>query len=241
MWISHRKEIRKLTFRVLALRRSESILRCHVLLLLLASTFRKMVERVLVGLVEINTDFWGFFQWQLCKVNVSFIPSLHRFWYAYQFQFRTVFIAESSSCLALILTELGEISPLPSSLFVDASQLWTGLQKSVLTVLPETFNNSFYIGHWILFQVLIPCSWLFGLVINVPSFLVKNFDAKASFCIRRYPEEWMAKTYTLIWFLLLAFFPVVIMATLYSRVIHTLWFHRPPHHAFNARQQVWLD
>ncbi|XP_020605004.1 pyroglutamylated RFamide peptide receptor-like [Orbicella faveolata] len=86
-------------------------------------------------------------------------------------------------------------------------------------------------------KVIIPCSWLFGLVINFPGFLVKNFDAKAAFCIRRYPEEWMAKTYTLIWFLLLAFFPVVIMAALYSRVVHTLWFHRPQHHAFDSRQQ----
>ena len=51
----------------------------------------------------------------------------------------------------------------------------------------------------------------------------------------------MGKTYTLIWFLLLAFFPVVIMATLYSRVVHTLWFHRPQHQAFDNRQQVRLD
>jgi len=51
----------------------------------------------------------------------------------------------------------------------------------------------------------------------------------------------MAKSETLIWFLLVAFFPVVIMATLYSRVVYTLWFHRPQHRAFDNREQVRLD
>ena len=51
----------------------------------------------------------------------------------------------------------------------------------------------------------------------------------------------MGKTYTLIWFLLLAVFPVVLMAALYSRVVYTLWFYRPQHHAFDNRQQVRLD
>ena len=114
-------------------------------------------------------------------------------------------------------------------------------KEKCFNVLPGTLNNSLNSGRSLLFQVIIPCSWLFGLVINFPGFLVKNFDAKAAFCIRRYPEEWMAKTYTLIWFLLLAFFPVVIMAALYSRVVHTLWFHRPQHHAFDNRQQVRLE
>ena len=84
-------------------------------------------------------------------------------------------------------------------------------------------------------------SWLFGLVINVPGFVVKNFDEKAKFCIRRYSEEWMGKTYTLIWFLALAFFPVVIMGALYFRVVYTLWFQRVEHSAFDCRQQVRFE
>ena len=88
------------------------------------------------------------------------------------------------------------------------------------------------------FQVVIPCSWIFGLVINFPGFIVKNFDPKATFCIRRYSEDWMGKTYTLIWSLLLAFLPALIMAALYVRVVHLLWFHRAEHPAFDHRQQV---
>lgn len=84
-------------------------------------------------------------------------------------------------------------------------------------------------------------SWIFGLVINFPGFVVKNFDEKAKFCIRRYSEQWMAKTYTLIWFLALAFFPVVIMGALYFRVVYTLWFQRVEHSAFDCRQQVRFE
>ncbi|XP_068708163.1 pyroglutamylated RF-amide peptide receptor-like [Montipora foliosa] len=86
-------------------------------------------------------------------------------------------------------------------------------------------------------KVLIPCSWIFGVVMCLPGFIVKNFDPKATFCIRGYPEKWMGKTYTMLWCLLLAFFPVVIMAVLYFRVVYTLWFHRPEHSAFDNRQQ----
>lgn len=86
-------------------------------------------------------------------------------------------------------------------------------------------------------KVIIPMSWLFGLVINVPGFVVKNFDEKAKFCIRRYSEEWLGKIYTLIWFLALAFFPIVIMGALYFRVVYTLWFQRVEHSAFDFRQQ----
>ena len=90
-------------------------------------------------------------------------------------------------------------------------------------------------------QVIIPMSWLFGLVMNFPGFVVKDFDEKAKFCIRRYSEDWMGKTDTLIWFLALAFFPVVIMGALYFRVVHTLWFHRVEHSAFDRRQQVRFE
>ena len=90
-------------------------------------------------------------------------------------------------------------------------------------------------------QVIIPMSWIFGLVINFPGFVVKNFDETAKFCIRRYSEQWMAKTYTLIWFLALAFFPVVIMGALYFRVVYTLWFQRVEHSAFDCRQQVRFE
>ncbi|KAK2565095.1 QRFP-like peptide receptor [Acropora cervicornis] len=86
-------------------------------------------------------------------------------------------------------------------------------------------------------KVIIPVSWLFGLVINVPGFVVKNFDEKAKFCIGRYSEEWMGKTYTLIWFLALAFFPVVIM---YFRVVYTLWFQRVEHSAFDCRLSAFV-
>jgi len=73
-------------------------------------------------------------------------------------------------------------------------------------------------------KVLILCSWVFGVILNIPGFLVKNFDEEARFCIRSYPKEWMGKAFTLTWFLVLGFLPVALMVALYVRVVYTLWF-----------------
>ena len=71
---------------------------------------------------------------------------------------------------------------------------------------------------------------------NIPGFLVKNYDEKARFCIRSYPEEWMGKAFTLTWFLVLGFLPVSLMVAVYARIVFTLWFKRPELNRPNSRQ-----
>ena len=73
---------------------------------------------------------------------------------------------------------------------------------------------------------------------NGPEFFAKNFDKESDYCNQMFPDEWMGKAYSLIWFLFCAFFPVSLMATVYSRVVYTLWFKREQQNQYNYHQQV---
>ena len=82
-------------------------------------------------------------------------------------------------------------------------------------------NNFVYI-----FQITIACSWIFGIVITFPMFLLRNFDKENDWCVYTWSEEWMGKAYSMVWFLFTGFFPVTFMIALYSQVVYTLWFTR---------------
>ncbi|KAL9957299.1 hypothetical protein ACROYT_G038918 [Oculina patagonica] len=86
-------------------------------------------------------------------------------------------------------------------------------------------------------KVIIPCSWMFGVLMNTPEFLVKNYDKEQDFCTQFWPDEWMGKAYGVAWWLVLGVFPVILMAALYSRVVYTLWFKREGSNETNTRQQ----
>ena len=77
-----------------------------------------------------------------------------------------------------------------------------------------------------IFQMTIACSWIFGIVITFPMFLARNFDKELDWCVYTWSEEWMGKAYSMVWFLLTAFFPVTFMIALYSQVVYTMWFTR---------------
>ena len=71
---------------------------------------------------------------------------------------------------------------------------------------------------------------------NGPEFLAKNFDKELDYCTQIFPEEWMGKAYSLFWFLMLGIFPVLLMATVYSRVVYSLWFKRDELNEHNYQQ-----
>ncbi|XP_078345970.1 QRFP-like peptide receptor [Oculina patagonica] len=74
-------------------------------------------------------------------------------------------------------------------------------------------------------KVIILAVWIFSLILNIPPFLVWNFDRESNLCVYKWPEKWMGKAYNLTWSAL-AFFPLVLMLALYSRVVYTLWIKR---------------
>ena len=88
------------------------------------------------------------------------------------------------------------------------------------------------------FQVIIPLSWSYGVLISCPVFLVQYFDSEVNYCIQVWPEQWMGKAYSFTWFTFTAFLPVSMMIFLYSRVVYTMWFNGVEPSQRNHRQQV---
>ncbi|CAH3132923.1 unnamed protein product [Porites lobata] len=86
------------------------------------------------------------------------------------------------------------------------------------------------------FRVIIPCSWIFGVVINIVGILCDNVNEEKA-CAHICPEEWMNRVYSSTWFLFVAFFPVCLMATLYARVVYALWFKSENSTENSVRQQ----
>ena len=89
-----------------------------------------------------------------------------------------------------------------------------------------------------LFQVIIPCSWIFGVVINIVGILCDTVNEEKA-CAHICPEERMDRVYSSTWFLFVAFFPVCLMANLYARVVYALWFKRENSAENGGRQHVW--
>lgn len=86
------------------------------------------------------------------------------------------------------------------------------------------------------FQVIIPASWIFSLIFNLPFFLV--VEVKGGYCKNVWVngQDWMPKAYQLLWSSMVAV-AVAMMAGLYSRIVYILWLKRaeenPP--AFQQR------
>ena len=72
-------------------------------------------------------------------------------------------------------------------------------------------------------KTIISCSWIFGIILGLPQFIVKKFDKKLNWCVYTWCEERMGNAYTTAWFLFTSFLPVTWMIVLYSRVVYTLW------------------
>ena len=87
------------------------------------------------------------------------------------------------------------------------------------------------------FQVLVPCSWIFGVSLKVPAFLSYVYVKEVGGCVYLLTEEWMGKLLSMSWFIFLGFLPVVVMTALYSRVVYALWF-KGSDNAGNNSQQV---
>ena len=75
------------------------------------------------------------------------------------------------------------------------------------------------------FQVIIPSSWIFSVIFNLPLFLL--VEVKDGYCKNDWVhgQDWMPKAYDLLWSSLIAV-SVAMMAGLYSRIVYTLWFKR---------------
>ena len=75
-------------------------------------------------------------------------------------------------------------------------------------------------------KVIIPCCWIGAVLLNIPLFLVVTHNQVN--CEDQWPQQWMPKSYSLLWLFVAGLFPVGLMAFLYARVVHRLWFKMSP-------------
>ena len=79
-------------------------------------------------------------------------------------------------------------------------------------------------------KYIIPAGWVFAIGVNIPLFLYFKYDDKFGGCVYSWyswPTENFMKYQTVITFHIYFLFPVVIMGTLYSRLINKLWINNP--------------
>ena len=92
-----------------------------------------------------------------------------------------------------------------------------------------------YIKHnTFLSQLIIPGSWIFSLLVHIPLFLA--LKVKDNSCAWMF-EEWMPKAYSSYWSAIVVV-AMAIMAGLYSRIVHALWFKRDPENQLTFQQRV---
>ena len=86
--------------------------------------------------------------------------------------------------------------------------------------------------------MIIPGSWIFAGIVNIPLFLAKNTKMKKGrvLCVPTWPEAWM-EAFIMILSVVVGV-SLIMMIALYSRVVHTLWFKRKDEHQLNIQQKV---
>ena len=86
-----------------------------------------------------------------------------------------------------------------------------------------------------LFQVIIPCAWLFSTLFISPLFFIIEEEGRS--CVRSWPKKWMSKTYNFAWSTLV-FVSLLVMIVLYSRVIYALCSNTIDGNEATCQQQV---
>ena len=72
------------------------------------------------------------------------------------------------------------------------------------------------------FQVIIPCTWIFALILNLPWFLFLDVQDNHCTNVPIYGQDWIPKAYHVLCLSLVAV-SVAMMAGLYSRIVYNLW------------------
>jgi len=73
-------------------------------------------------------------------------------------------------------------------------------------------------------QIIVPVIWLVAILFNLPLLLTIYYSKQSDFCMQYWPQKWMVKANTIVWFLVTGVIPIVLMTVLYSRVVNALWF-----------------
>ena len=76
-------------------------------------------------------------------------------------------------------------------------------------------------------KYVIPAGWVFAIGVNIPLFLSYEYNDKFGTCVYSWPTENFIKYHSVINSHIFVVLPVLIMVTLYSRLINKLWIKNP--------------
>ena len=85
--------------------------------------------------------------------------------------------------------------------------------------------------------MVIPGSWIVGLIVRFPAFLDKNFVKKRNSCL--YYEKWTKRVADIVYYVY-GLFSCIVVVVLYSRVVYTLWFKRNDDIVLTHQHKVWV-
>lgn len=133
------------------------------------------------------------------------------------------------------------------TLLTDGILAWVGAASSLITLTAIAFERYYAViyphgnkGDLSMRKVklIIFGSWVFAFVFQLPQLLKKEFNRKINphLCINTWSEKWVNRGFFLAW---LVFFVVctTLMAGLYSRIVHALWFKREQDNSVTCHQQ----
>ncbi|KAL9957200.1 hypothetical protein ACROYT_G038809 [Oculina patagonica] len=119
-------------------------------------------------------------------------------------------------------------------LLTDGNVAWVGVASSIVTLVAIAIERYYAVMYphgnkWKLtktkLKVIIPGSWVFALILNMPDFLVTDIEKikSGNVCVNIWPNGWMAKAKSVMWMVIVVV-SLLLMVVLYSRVVYTLWF-----------------
>ena len=73
-------------------------------------------------------------------------------------------------------------------------------------------------------KVIIACCWIFTTLCNFPLFFAIHFDKNEDFCLESWPAPVYGRINSTAWLIVIGILPAAIMLSLYSKVVHKLWF-----------------
>lgn len=119
------------------------------------------------------------------------------------------------------------------SLVTGLGFLWIGQMASSTSLVFIAVERYYAVMHPLVVQrkitvskvkILVPVCWILALIINVPEYAMKTYDAANYECVMKWSEDWHGLVYSVVCFISYGVVPVLIMVVLYSRVVRSLWF-----------------
>lgn len=75
-------------------------------------------------------------------------------------------------------------------------------------------------------KVIVACCWIFTTLFNFPLFFAIHFDKNEDFCLESWPAPIYGRINSTAWLIVIGILPAAIMLSLYSKVVHKLWFEK---------------